>query len=115
MDESRDAATLADLIEACERIVTYTRGVEERAFYQDSLLYDAVIRQVSILGEAVKRLSAGLRSRHPDVPWQNIAGMRDRLIHDYDDIDPAEVWRTSRVDVPEPVQHLRVIQRDLKD
>jgi len=92
-------------------LLTYTRGVEERAFYQDSLLYDAVIRQVSILGEAVK---AGLRSRHPDVPWQNIAGMRDRLIHDYDDIDPAEVWRTSRVDVPELVQHLRVIQRDLQ-
>jgi Protein of unknown function DUF86 len=59
MDESRDAATLADLIEACERIVTYTRGVEEHAFNRDSQLYDAVIRQVSILGEAVKRLSTG--------------------------------------------------------
>ena len=79
MDESRDAAALADLIEACERIVTYTRDVEETAFHRNSLLCDAVIRQVSILGEAVKRLSAGLRSRHPDVPWQNIPGMRDLL------------------------------------
>jgi uncharacterized protein with HEPN domain len=66
MDESRDAAALTDLMEACERIIAYTRGVEEVAFYRNSLLCDAVIRQVSILGEAVKRLSAGC-TRSPSV------------------------------------------------
>ena len=53
-----------------------------------------------ILGEAVKRLSSEFRLKHPDIPWSSIAGMRNRLIHDYDEIDLEQVWDTSQTDVP---------------
>jgi len=53
-----------------------------------------------VLGEAVKRLSEETRARHPDIPWRRVAGMRDRLIHEYDDVDLDEVWVTINSDIP---------------
>ena len=70
----------------------------------------AVIFQISILGEAVKRLSVEFQSRHPEIAWRKIAGTRDRLIHGYDDIDSEELWNTALRDVPKLVVQLRRIQ-----
>jgi len=85
--EPRDAVTLLDLIQACSRIMSFTSGIDKREFEGDQQLTSAVSFQISILGEAVKRLSVDLKSRHPEIAWRKIAGMRDRLIHGYDDID----------------------------
>jgi uncharacterized protein with HEPN domain len=111
--EERDRATVSDLIKACENIVAFTRDVEEAVFYSTPLVHNATTWQIAILGEAVKRLSDELRDRYGGVPWQDIAGMRDRLIHAYDDIDFMEVWRTARYDVPALLDQLRQIQTDL--
>jgi uncharacterized protein with HEPN domain len=75
-------------------------NVDERDFLQDERLQSAVQYQLLVIGEAVKRLSDTFKSAHVDVPWRQIAGMRDRLIHGYDDVDAQEVWRTARRDVP---------------
>ena len=112
--ETGDAATLEDLIEACSKIVRFMEGVAESDFYGDELLVSAINFQISILGEAVKRLSMELRTRYSDVPWQRIAGMRDRLIHGYDDIDFLEVWKTATMNVPRLMEQLRQIQADRK-
>jgi uncharacterized protein with HEPN domain len=60
----------------------------------------AVLHQLLVLGEAVKRLSGDFRDAHPEVPWRLIAGMRDKLIHHYDSVDLDEVWRVAERDIP---------------
>jgi uncharacterized protein with HEPN domain len=61
------------------------------------------------MGEAVKRLSPATRSKHPEVQWKDIAGMRDRLIHGYDSVDIDELWKTATVDVPALLAQVRTI------
>ncbi len=95
-----DTVYLRHILESVERIQTYLRGVEERAFEQDSLRQDGVIRQLEIIGEAVKQLSPGLREAHAEVPWKDMAGMRDKLIHQYFGVDLEAVWEAATRDLP---------------
>jgi uncharacterized protein with HEPN domain len=66
----------------------------------DHLIQDGAIRQIEIIGEATKRLSKEIRKSHPKIPWKDIAGMRDKLIHDYLGVDLAAVWDTVKKDIP---------------
>src|SRR5450631_4804111 len=100
MDDARDAGIVLDLIEAAERILTFTAHKNKPVFIADAQLVSAVSFQIAILGEAVKRLSAELQRTHAEIPWRKIAGMRDRLIHGYNDIDVDELWNTAIRDVP---------------
>ena len=95
-----DAAMLLDIATACRRCMSHVSGVDRAAFGRDTLRQDGTVRQLEIIGEAVKRLSDEFRARYQEIPWKQIAGMRDRLIHEYDDVDIDEVWRTVTQDVP---------------
>ena len=75
----------------------YVSGGRE-AFLADTMIQDAVIRNLEVIGEAVKNLSSELRVQHPDVPWTRIAGMRDVLIHEYFGVRVETVWAQSRID-----------------
>ncbi|MDP2858857.1 MAG: DUF86 domain-containing protein [Bacillota bacterium] len=95
-----DRLYLSHILDAADRIEGYIAGLDLVGFLDDPLRQDGVIRQLAVIGEAVKRLSGGLRESSPDVPWGDIAGMRDRLIHDYMGVDLEAVWKTAREDVP---------------
>ncbi len=95
-----DSATLLDVARAARSIIAFTRGMDRAAFAQDEKTQSAVLYQILILGEAVKRLSSGFRSQHPEISWSLIAGMRDRVIHDYDHVDLERVWFAVERHVP---------------
>lgn len=96
---SGEAGYLRHILEAIEKIERYTSVGRER-FVRETHWQDATIRQLEIVGEAVKRLSPETRARQPEVPWKDITGMRDFLIHDYFGVDLETVWETSQRDVP---------------
>ena len=96
MSTSRDDRVyLEHILEAAGKATRYLSGMDQEAFRKDSLVQDGVIRQVEIIGEAAKRVSPVFRSAHPGIPWQDMAGMRDKLIHDYFGVDITQVWLTA--------------------
>ena len=95
-----DALYLQHIRDAIGQIGNYLDGVDEDGFMKTPLLQDGVVRQLEIIGEAVKRISSDLRRRSADIPWQDMAGMRDKLIHDYLGVDLTTVWLTATEDLP---------------
>lgn len=92
-----DRAYLQHILAAIERLEQYTAPGYD-AFLEDELRQDGVIRQLEIMGEATKRLSPSIRSKHPDIPWRRIAGLRDVLIHQYMGIDLNVTWEAATSD-----------------
>ena len=93
-----DEVYLHHILDAIERIEGYTTQ-GRAAFLSDSMRQDAVIRQLEVIGEAVKQLSAATRKRAPQIPWREIAGMRDVLIHQYFTVDIEQVWEATQRDL----------------
>ena len=102
----RDDATVVDVLRAARGAMAFVQGMDLSAFLGDAKTQAAVLHQLLVIGEAVRRLSEGFRGRHPGVPWHLMAGMRNKIIHEYDDVDLEEVWKTVREDLPELVNAL---------
>jgi uncharacterized protein with HEPN domain len=100
MSEREDKDFLTDIQEAIRRISKYTEGMTYPAFLGDTKTQDAVIRNIEIIGEATKNLSDKIRKRYPHVPWKNMAGVRDRLIHDYFGVNLDIVWQIGSDELP---------------
>lgn len=83
---------LTHIVESIELVESYVAKADLVSFSEDQEKQDAVVRRIEIMGEAVKNLPADLRVAHPDVPWTQIAGMRDKVIHDYMGVDYELVW-----------------------
>lgn len=97
----RDETTLLDILRAARLAMEFKGASDRLTFSKDLKTQSAILHQLLLLGEAVKRLSEEFRARRPQVPWRVIAGMRDKLIHEYDAVDLDEVWKTVTSDIPQ--------------
>jgi uncharacterized protein with HEPN domain len=107
-----DRLYLKHILDAIEKVDSYT-SVGRQTFITTSHWQDAVIRQLEIIGEATKRLSKQLCSRHPDIPWRRIAGLRDVLIHDYMGVDINAVWEITQKEGPVLKRRIETILKEL--
>lgn len=95
-----DPALLLDMLQAAQKVLEYASGLDRPRFESSSRDQDAILRQLTILGEAAKGISGEFRSEHPEIPWRRIAGFRDVVVHQYFNVNIEEVWRIVREDVP---------------
>jgi len=96
---NKDLLYLESIRDCLERIAEYT-ATGQQAFLDSRLIQDGVIRNLEVIGEATKNLSSELQELNPAIPWRQIAGMRDVLIHDYLKVNFGRVWRTVENDLP---------------
>jgi uncharacterized protein with HEPN domain len=105
----RDTAYLADILDSARLAVRYVQDVGWERFATDVQLQDSVIRRLEVIGEAARRCSEDVQRLWPDLPWGDMIGMRNVMIHDYDTVDLSIVWRTIHHDLPELVRDLEGI------
>ena len=103
---------LDDLIESIEKIEEYVQRLSFDDFTQDGKTIDAVVRNLEVMGEAAKHIPQKLRDKYPAVPWREMAGMRDKLIHGYFGINLDVVWKTIEKRLPETKTSLKQILRE---
>ena len=85
---------LKHILNSIQQILLYTEGMTEEDFLHNQLIKDAVVRNFEIIGEATKNLTKDFRDNHPELEWKKMAGMRDKLIHGYIEVDYGIVWAT---------------------
>lgn len=97
----RDQQSIRDILNAAQEILNFTTGMDRATLAADRRTQAAVLYEIIVLGEAANRLSNEFREQHSEVPWKNIIGMRNILAHQYDEVNPDEVWQVVRQDIPE--------------
>ena len=95
-----DLAYIEHILDCIKKIKTYTSGLSKEEFASNELIQDAVIRNIEIIGEATKKVSESSKQVYYEIPWKEMAGMRDKLIHDYMGVDIDVVWKTIETDIP---------------
>ncbi len=91
---------LQDIADACLKVSEWTESLEFEEFVQQGMAYSAVLRELSVIGEAIKQVDAELRGRRPELPWREWAGLRDIVVHHYFGLQDETLWRVVREDVP---------------
>jgi uncharacterized protein with HEPN domain len=98
--EGNPADYLADILDASGKISKFINGMDSAQFAGDEKTFFAVVRCLEIIGEAARKIPPSVREQHPQVPWREMTGMRDKLIHDYMGVNVTVVWKTITEDLP---------------
>jgi uncharacterized protein with HEPN domain len=99
-----------DIMLCCEKILRFTSGMNREQLAEQDLVMDAVLRNITIIGEATKHLPDDMRARMPGIEWKEIAGMRDWISHVYHGVDPEIVWNVVENEVPELLRTLQAFK-----
>ncbi|QUV81463.1 DUF86 domain-containing protein [Chloracidobacterium sp. D] len=103
---------LEDMWNAAGEALEFVEGMRPEEFIHDRKTANAVIRSLEVMGEAAKKIPEDTRSRYPEVPWKEIAGMRDKLIHEYHGVDLQIIWKTVSQDIPPLLPVLERLARE---
>ena len=105
---------LQDILEAITDIENFVANITYEEFVKDRKTLNAVVRSIEIIGEASKNLPGHLKTEYADLPWKEIAGMRDKLIHAYFGMDTETIWQTIKYNIPRLKQTIQKIEKDQK-
>lgn len=105
----RDEASILDALIFAQRILDFTSGMDEEMFANDLKTQAAVLYEISVLGEAMRRISPEFQQQYPQIPYGKVVGMRNKLVHDYDGINIKLVWSVIQTDIPELIVDLKTI------
>ena len=105
---------IQDILENIKDIESFSKGLNKEKFENDKLKQNAVIRSLEIIGEAVKNIPNALRVRYPEIPWKNIAGFRDVIIHGYFGIDLDLVWKIIKEDLIKLKKDIQRVSKEFK-
>lgn len=114
MSERTVGLYIDDIRRAIDNIQTYTKELSYESFSQDAKTIDAVVRNIEIIGEAIQQLPEELHIQYPSVPWKQIVGARNKVIHEYFGVDEKIVWKTVQEDIPVLKQQILTIVQDLQ-
>ena len=103
---------LGDIQESCEKILRFTKGMTYKEFVNDDLHFDAVLRNLEVIGEAVKNISEETRITYPNVKWRKIAGFRDIVAHEYFGVNEETVWDIVKNQVPDLLEIVKTMLED---
>ena len=112
---SRDKQVLTDIILAVQQVLRYVEPLDRDRLAQDDEKQAAILYRIIIIGEATKRLSTELRSQSSEIPWRQMAGLRDVVIHDYDELDLDILWNVVQINLPDLEPKLQQILDRLSD
>lgn len=105
----RDISYFSDILSSSKLAVEYLEKISFDEFIKNTAIQDAVIRRIEIIGEAANRISEQSKSKYDNLPWTEMKGMRNLLIHEYDEIDLKEVWNTVKNDLPALIKEMEKI------
>ncbi|PIG92343.1 DUF86 domain-containing protein [Gloeocapsopsis sp. IPPAS B-1203] len=114
---NRDPTYLLDIANTCSTIIELIQGMSKTSFVSDKRTHLAVLYEITVTGEIVKRLSSEFRQNYPEIPWKQIAGMRDKLVHDYNKVDLDLTWEVTQSNIPELLEFVLPLlpQKEIDD
>lgn len=113
MSEREWGFYLEDMLQFCLKVQEYSEGLDRQDFEYDGLRYDAILRNLELIGEAATHVPAEVRDSHPGIPWRQVIATRNRLIHGYLGIDNDTLWSIVQDDIRPLIEQLEVMQTAL--
>ncbi|MDO9541746.1 MAG: DUF86 domain-containing protein [Kiritimatiellia bacterium] len=112
---SEDKIRLRHILDEAGEAIRFIEGISFEDFTKDSKTVHAVFRAIELIGEAAAKISGECKELYPDIPWTDIVGMRNHLIHVYFDVDYETVWKTVKTDIPKLIQIIEPLLKDVKE